>query len=95
MQADLTDIVGYVEIAARARDQYGVDIPIETVRSWEKRRAAWDKGGRLQRSAARPSHEPLPDPAIPAVNGSPAWLWSTAIAPWLERTGKVTPSAEA
>jgi len=89
MRIDPTDLVGYVEIIRRAQETYGITIPDNTVRSWEKRRAAWAAAGRPARSAARPDHEPMPDPIIPAVNGSPAWLWSQ-IAPWLERTGKTT-----
>ncbi|GIH29802.1 hypothetical protein Aph01nite_81120 [Acrocarpospora phusangensis] len=91
MQVDIDDVVGYVEIAARAQDRYGTQVPADTVRSWEKRRKAWAESGRPARSAARPNHEPLPDPLPGEINGSPVWLWST-IWPWLERTGKVTPA---
>ncbi|MCC5580606.1 hypothetical protein IMZ11_33810 [Microtetraspora sp. AC03309] len=87
MKIEADDVVGYVEIVARAHETYGVTIPADTARSWEKRRAAWEKAGRPVRSASRPDHEPLPDPIAASVNGSPAWLWSQ-IGPWLERTGK-------
>ncbi|MEU8274894.1 hypothetical protein ACFYOK_29320 [Microbispora bryophytorum] len=90
MRIEADDVVGYVEIVAKAQETYGVTIPADTARSWEKRRWAWVNSGRPARSAARPDHEPLPDPIAPSVNGSPAWLWSQ-IAPWLERTGKTRP----
>jgi hypothetical protein len=87
MAAQKLDIVGAIEIVARARDEYGAALNLRTVRAWETRRAAWDAEGRPARSQKRPHEEPMPDPAG-QVNGSPAWHWSE-VAPWLERTGRV------
>lgn len=83
------DIVGAVEIVDRAQRELGAEFLLGTVRSWEKRRRAWDASGRPTRSASRPRDEPMPDPAG-QVNGGPAWRWSE-IVPWLDRTGKANP----
>ncbi|MGC5009727.1 hypothetical protein ACLQ2R_03075 [Streptosporangium sp. DT93] len=81
------DIVGALEIAARALEKHGVDVKVGTVRSWEKRRAAWVEAGRPSRNASRPREEPMPDP-LGEVNGSPAWSWAV-IEPWMRRSGKL------
>lgn len=82
------DIVGALEIAARAEAQHGVQVKVDTVRSWEKRRAAWAEAGRPARNASRPREEPMPDPLPAPVNGGPAWRWSE-IEPWMVRSGKL------
>ncbi|WP_433252811.1 hypothetical protein ACQPYK_08475 [Streptosporangium sp. CA-135522] len=87
---DPQDIVGALEIVARAQEELGAAIPIGTVRSWEKRRRAWVDAGRPARSASRPWEEPLPDP-IGTANGGAIWSWAT-IKAWLKRTGKGAPS---
>ncbi|MFC3980181.1 hypothetical protein [Streptosporangium jomthongense] len=83
------DIVGYAEIIERVAADYGTDLGMDTVRSWEKARRAWDAKGRPTRSGARPREIPLPDP-VTTVNGVPAWSWKQ-VSDWLITSGRVTP----
>lgn len=75
------DIVGYAEIIERAREDFGAEFPVSTVRNWEKYRRAWVEKGRPVRSETRPREIPMPDPET-TVNGTPAWSWEKVRA-WL------------
>lgn len=83
------DVVGYAEIIERASTDYGTDLGMNTVRTWEKARRDWDAKGRPTRSASRPRETPLPDP-VTTVNGVPAYSWAEVSA-WLIASGRVTP----
>ena len=78
------DIVGALEIVARTQAELGVTLKRDTVKSWERRREAWDKAGRPNRRAGQ---ECIPDP-VGEVNGQPAYRWSDVL-PWMRATGKL------
>jgi hypothetical protein len=78
------DIVGALEIVQRTRDELGVTLKRDTVKSWERRRRAWDRAGRPTRRAGQ---ECMPDP-VGRVNGQDAYRWDEVLA-WMKATGKL------
>lgn len=81
------DIVGYAEIIDLAREEFGAEFPLSTVRNWEKYRRAWVAKGSPSRSGLRVRETPLPEPAA-FVNGTPAWCWEE-IRAWLIASKRV------
>lgn len=81
------DVVGYSEIIERAREEFGAEFPIGTVRSWEKYRRAWVAAGSPVRSQTRTREIPMPAP-VTTVNGTPAWSW-LEVREWLIASGRV------
>jgi hypothetical protein len=81
------DVVGYAEIIERAKEDFGADFPMSTVRNWEKYRRAWVAKGSPARSGLRPRETPMPEP-VATVNGTPAWCWREVRA-WLISSQRV------
>jgi hypothetical protein len=81
------DVVGYSEIIERAREDFGVEFPLGTVRSWERYRRAWVDAGSPVRSESRRREIPMPAP-VATVNGTPAWSWHQ-VREWLIISGRV------
>lgn len=80
------DLVGYVEIQERAKEDHNAEFSTNTIRSWEKARRAWVDAGSPTRSEARPREIPMPAP-VTTVNGSPAWSWRE-VSKWLIDSGR-------
>ncbi|TMR11044.1 hypothetical protein ETD86_36990 [Nonomuraea turkmeniaca] len=85
------DVVGYAEIIERAKEDFGADFPMSTVRNWEKYRRAWVAKGSPTRSGLRPRETPMPEP-VATVNGVPGWCWREIHA-WLIASHRVTEPA--
>ncbi len=79
------DIVGAVEIVARAHTEHGVILRRKTVNTWHARRKEWEAAGSPSRRA---KDEPMPAPLAGTVSGNPAWNWPDIVA-WMRRTNKI------
>lgn len=88
------DIVGYSEIIERMRADFEIDVPVSTVRNWEKYRRAWVAKGSPVRNETRRREIPMPAP-VTTVNGTPAWSWRE-VREWLITSGRteVQPTAD-